>query len=559
MKKKLPIGLSDFKRIIEDDYYYADKSLFIKEMIDSSSIVTLLPRPRRFGKTLNLSMLRYFFEKSPVANRALFEKLKIWRAGEEYTNKQGVYPVIYLTFKDVKNDRWELCFNKIKAAIGEEYERHNYLLDSSVLTPAEQEFFTKIVFKKAGPDEYELSLKNLSAYLERYHDCKVIILIDEYDAPIQNEFINGYYQEIINFMRNLLSGALKDNSNLEKGVLTGILRIAKESIFSGLNNLEVCSLLKTPYSDHFGLLETEVEEMLKYYEIESKSQEIKNWYNGYIFGENTIYNPWSIINYVKNWRDGFLPYWVNTSSNDLVKQIITRSGREVKEDLEILLKGENIRKAVDDNTVFGEIENDAETVWSFLLFSGYLKTVAMELIEGVSYYEMAIPNKEVKCLYNQIILGWFKQSIYNDRLQMMLKGLVTGDLETFELIFYEFVLKTFSYFDTGFEEPERVYHAFVLGLLVSLNDTYEVKSNRESGFGRYDVMLIPKEAQGKGIVFEFKKVNRAKKETLDEAADAALYQIKQKKYEQELRDRGVKDLIKIGIAFEGKEILMKWQ
>lgn len=360
-------------------------------------------------------------------------------------------------------------------------------------------------------------------------------------------------------MRNLLSGALKDNSNLEKGVLTGILRIAKESIFSGLNNLEVCSLLSHKYSDHFGLLETEVEELLRYYEIEFETGEVKKWYNGYIFGGNIIYNPWSIINYTDKWREGLLPYWVNTSSNDIVKQIITRSGREVKEDLEKLIQGESIKKIVEDNLVFGEIEKSADTVWSFLLFSGYLKAISQEQKNKRLYCDLKIPNLEVEYLYEEIIIGWFKQSIYNDRLQMMLKGLVNGDLETFESIFREFIVKTFSYFDTSFEEPEKVYHAFVLGLLVGLNDTHEVKSNRESGYGRYDVMLIPKESPGKGIIFEFKKVNRAKKETLEEATDAALNQIEQKKYEQELRERGVKDLIKIGIAFEGKEILMKWR
>jgi hypothetical protein len=557
MKKKLPIGLSDFKRLIKDDFYYVDKSLFIKEIIDSSSIVTLLPRPRRFGKTLNLSMLRYFFEKTAENTGCLFWDLAIWRQGEKYTDLQGRYPVIYLTFKDVTGDKWPYCYGILKEIISKEYERHNYVLNAELLTKKEAVKYKKIVDLKAKEFDYGLSLKELSEYLERYYQKKVIILIDEYDAPIQSGFVHGYYPEIIGFMRNLLSGAFKDNSSLEKGVLTGILRIAKESIFSGLNNLEVHSLLSHKYSTHFGLLENEVEEMLKYYEIGLEIDKVKHWYNGYVFGEKIIYNPWSIINYADNRQEGLLPYWVNTSSNDLVQQIITRSGREVKEDLERLIRGDSITKIVDDNIVFGKIEKNADTVWSFLLFSGYLKATAKELKNKRLYCELKIPNLEVEYLYEEIILSWFKESIDTDKLNVMLKGLVSGDLETFEDIFREYLLKTFSYFDTGFDEPEKVYHAFVLGLLVSLDDTYEVKSNRESGYGRYDVMLIPKDTTQKGIIIEFKKVNRVKKETLEEAANAALAQIDRKEYEQELRERGVHDLIKLGIAFEGKEVLLK--
>jgi hypothetical protein len=557
MKRKLPIGISDFKRVIDDNYYYVDKSLFIKEIIDSDGLVILLPRPRRFGKTLNLSMLRYFFEKTGEDTGSLFEKLAIWRQGEEYTEKQGRYPVIYLTFKDVKSEKWDKCFEQLKRTLSEEYRRHKYLLGNELLDPQEEKEYQEIINLSASEPAYENSLKKLSGYLEKFNHTKTIILIDEYDAPIQGGFINGYYQEIINFMRNLLSGAFKDNPSLEKGVLTGILRVAKESIFSGLNNLGVFSLLKREYSNHFGLLENEVEAMLKDYEIEFEAEAVKNWYNGYVFGENVIYNPWSIINFVNSWRDGLLPYWVHTSSNDLVKQIITRSSQDVKEDLEKLIKGESIKKVVDDNIVFGEIENSAETIWNFLLFSGYLKATAKELMNKRLYCELMIPNLEVEYLYEEIILSWFKQSIHYDKLNMMLQGLINGDIETFGYIFREFVAKTFSYFDTSHEEPERVYHAFVLGLLVSLHDTYEVKSNRESGYGRYDVMLIPQDNTKKGILFEFKKVNRIKKETLEEAVEAAFKQIEQKNYEQDLRDHGVNDLIKVGIAFDGKEILLK--
>jgi hypothetical protein len=557
VKKKLPIGLSDFKRIIEENYYYVDKSLFIREIIDDPSLVLLILRPRRFGKTLNLSMLRYFFEKTAADTGYLFRDLAIGRQGVEYTGKQGQYPVIYLTFKDVKSDSWEKCLEQMKRVIGEEYRRHNYLLESTVLDRQEENEYREIINLTVGEVALENSLLKLSVYLERYHRRKTMILIDEYDISIQSGYINGYYPKIINLIRNIFSGAFKDNISLEKGVLTGILRVAKESLFSGLNNLEVCTVLNPEFSGYFGLLEEEVAEILAYYEIASQTEAVKSWYNGYVFGEKTIYNPWSIINYAKNWENGFLPYWVNTSGNDLVKRIITRSGQEVKEDLEQLLRDEGIVKPIDDNVVFGEIENNPNTIWSFLLCSGYLKYTAKDLADGKWYCRLQIPNQEVKYLYREIISGWFQQSIYHDKLQKMLKALTSADIETFEAIFREFVAKSFSFFDTSREEPEKVYHAFVLGLLVSLRDDYEVKSNRESGYGRYDVMLIPKDLSRRGVIFEFKKVNPVRRESLEEAVAAALKQIDEKKYEQELRERGVKEILKLGIAFQGKEVLIK--
>lgn len=556
MKKKLPIGISDFREIIEENYYYVDKSLFIKELIDGGSKTVLFPRPRRFGKTLNLSMLRYFYEKAEYDTSGLFQQLAIWQQGDSYTRQQGQFPVIFLSFKDVKSGNWDKCREQLISVIRDEFLRHHNLLENGQLRPVEQKEYLAVLDLTASETVFEHSLRKLSLYLERHYGRKTVILIDEYDTPIQQGYMQGYYNEVIPFMRNLLSGALKDNTSLEKGVLTGILRIAKKSIFSGLNNLQVSSLLHPRFSQYFGLLEHEVEEMLQYYGADNKAEAVKSWYNGYVFGDSTVYNPWSIINYADNWQIGLQPYWVNTSSNDLVKQIIARSNPKVKEELETLLRGESIRKEINDNVVFGEIENNSESLWSFLLMSGYLKVQSKTLVEGITICDLVIPNKEVEGLYRQIVGEWFRQGAYGHQYEQMLQGLLDGDMDTFEPLFQEIVMNTFSYFDLSGKRPENVYHSFVLGLLVSIGDQYEVKSNRESGYGRYDVMLIPKDQAKKGIIIEFKKVNETKKETLQEAVHQAMQQIERKKYEQELRLRGITNILKIAMAFQGKEVLM---
>ncbi|SDC17196.1 PD-(D/E)XK nuclease superfamily protein [Paenibacillus sp. UNCCL117] len=560
MKRKLPIGLSDFREVIEDGYYYIDKSLFIRELIDIGSKSILLPRPRRFGKTLNLSMLRYFYERTTEDTSKLFQHLSIWREGEAYTAKQGRHPVIFLTFKDVKWETWQACANEMNRVIGEEYRRHRAILQTDMLDSDERERYLAIIEQRADMSSYSNSLKQLSLWLNRFYGEKTVILIDEYDTPIQQGFLHGYYDEVITFMRNLLSGALKDNVSLEKGVLTGILRVAKESIFSGLNNLEVCTLIQKPFSTRFGLMEGEVEQLLADCDVETEADEVKSWYNGYRFGGTTIYNPWSIINFCSKWREGLQPYWINTSSNDLVRQLITESNGELKEELEQMLGGVPIRKPIDDNMVFRDIHLRSHSVWSFLLFSGYLKVERQDLIEGIHYGELMIPNKEVEVLYKQIISGWFETGLTERSHQQMLNALVGGDMMTFESIFRDFVTHAFSLFDTGGGEPEKVYHAFVLGLLVSLRDSYEVKSNRESGYGRYVVMLIPRSPRRQdrvqnGVIIEFKKARGG--ETLEQAVAAALKQIEDKDYASELRERGVQHVIKLGIAFEGKRLFMK--
>ncbi|QXM05193.1 AAA family ATPase [Crassaminicella indica] len=553
--KKVPIGISDFKELITENYYYVDKSLFIKGIIDDGAKVILLPRPRRFGKTLNMSMLRYFFEKSDEDNKYLFENLKVNKY-KDIMGMQGKYPVIYLTFKDVKDTKFKKSYEKVKDIISDEYDKFRYLLESEYLSDVEKIYFKKVLYKEASQGEYEMSLKNLSKYLYKHYKQKIIILIDEYDVLIQSGYLNNYYSESIEFMRNFLSGALKDNIYLEKGVVTGILRVAKESIFSGLNNLKVCTMLNEDYSSNFGFLEYEVKKILKYYNIEYEIDEVRNWYNGYIFGENVIYNPWSILSYVDNYKEGFKAHWVNTSSNDLVKEILTSSGEAVKKELEDLMMGKDIIKIINEDISMKDIDKSAESVWSFLLFSGYLKVVRKKRKEGRLYCNLKIPNKEVLYLYEEIIMMWFKENINNEKFNLMLKSLINKDIETFEDILAEFVLSSISYFDVSGDDSEKVYHAFVLGMLIALSNEYEVKSNKESGYGRYDVALIPKDKNKLGIIMEFKKVNKRRKETLEIACNNALKQIKEKNYKQELLDRGVRDIIELGIAFEGKEVLV---
>lgn len=555
MKQKLPIGISDFAKVIQEDYYYIDKSLLIKELIDSGSAALLITRPRRFGKTLNASMLRCFFERTDADTSRLFHGLEIWRQGETYTRRQGRYPVVFLTFKDVLSGDWSKCYEQLAHVIRDELLRHESSLRAGVLKRSEEDELDALIGLTASEVSFENSLKLLSRWLYRSHGEKTVILIDEYDTPIQQGYLNGYYDQVIGFMRNLLSGALKDNESLEKGVLTGILRIAKESVFSGLNNLEVCTLIRKPYSTRFGLTEEEVADLLRDYEVGTPFEEVKDWYNGYRFGLNTIYNPWSILNYCANWREGLQPYWVNTSGNEWVRQLLTESDGESKRDLEQLLRGGTIRRPIDDHVVFRDIPHSPSALWSFMLLSGYLKIVSGSWDDGLLYGELQIPNREVAYLYRAIVQGWFERSIRNERQRMMLEALTDGDIETFEAIFADFVLKTFSVFDTNGDEPEKVYHAFVLGMLVGLQDRYEVRSNRESGYGRYDVMLIPKKSGKKGVIIEFKKALRG--ETPEQAASAALRQIEEKRYDTEQRERGISDIVKLGIALSGKQVWMK--
>ena len=556
-KKKLPIGISDFKKLISNNQYYIDKSLFIKEIIEASAEVLLLPRPRRFGKTLNLSMLRYFFDNTEKSNSHLFEKLKIWKAGKKYQEMQGAYPVIYLTLKTANANIWDECLYKLKSIISDEFLRHSYLLNEYHLHELEKNYFVKIQNGTGNTVDFEESLEKLSKFLERYYQKKVIILIDEYDAPIHGGFFQGYYDKTINFMKGFLGNAFKDNTSLEKGIITGILRISKESIFSGLNNLDVYTILSKKYSDKFGLTPDEIKLLLSDYELKDEYEKLNQWYNGYCFGDTTIFNPWSIINYVNNIDDGLKPYWINTSSNDLIKKLIIEGKTDLKSDFELLLEQKEITKTINENIVFTDLEKNSNAVWSFLVFTGYLKAYDQKLLSNREHYKLSIPNIEIFTIFEDIIYNWLNENIGSDKLEQMLKAFTQGDVTTFELILQDFMINMFSYHDISADEPEKVYQAFVLGLLVNLEENYQIKSNRESGYGRYDVMVIPKDTTQKGIIIEFKKIIKLHNETTETALTKALQQIKEKKYAQELIALGIKDIIEMGIVFDGKRVWVR--
>ncbi len=553
-KRKLPLGVSDFRKMIEKNRYYADKTLFIKEVLDSSEEILLIPRPRRFGKTLNLSMLRYFFEKRENSLRGLFENLEIWKTGAETMAHQGKYPVVFLTFKDIKGRDWRNSFEKIKHLMKEEYKRHRSLLHGPTLSEDEREAYNRVIDLKADQPSLENSLKYLITFLRRRHDERVIVLIDEYDTPVHSGYLENYYEDVISFMRGFLGGGLKDHPDVEKGVVTGILRVARESIFSDLNNLTVSSILDHEFADRFGLTRDEVSRMLADYGLTRYANDVDRWYDGYNFSNGVVYNPWSILNFVNKPGSGFRPYWVNTSSNELIKELLIESAVDVKPDLEALLSGGEIRQPINDNIVFPELKTSDETIWNFLLFTGYLKAENPGLSGVKTYYDLKIPNLEVKSIYDEIIMKWIRSGFTSRKLEEMLSALTNGEVEVFERYFQEYVVTMMSYHDTGGAEPEKVYQAFTLGLLVNLEKDFIVKSNRESGYGRYDIMIIPRDREKPGLVMEFKKIDGFYEETVDIALDKALKQITERDYSGELRSHGVHRIIEMGVVFDGKRV-----
>ena len=548
------IGTSDFKKMRVNDYFYVDKTLFIKDILDNKSEITLITRPRRFGKTLNMSTLRYYFDCTQKDSKDLFKGLKIMEQDEKYTSKLGYYPVIYITLKDVQDTSYENMLLAMKSAMIDMYQEHRYLLDSDKIYPEQKQLITDILFARESEIILRNSVRELSKYLNRYYNKPVILLIDEYDVPLQNAYVEGYYEKAVKFFKTFYGTTFKDNPYLEKTVLTGVSRVAKESIFSGANNFKVFTVLDNEFSDDFGITEKEMDKVIKDFDIQDKKDDIRKWYDGYTIGNaEGIYNPWSIINYLTDRK--LVPYWVNTSSNDLIKMTLKNSVT-VKEKIERLLKDEEIEVRINLETIIVGIENDENNIWGLMLQTGYLKVI--ETVDlAMHIYKVKIPNHEIKFLFQQIINDWFKDKVIGNDLRSILKDLVTLNLKEFEKKFNVLVREMFSYMDVGENTAENFYHAFVLGMLVGLKDTYYVNSNRESGYGRYDIMLEPKDKNGNSFIMEFKVLDDMEEKTIDETLENAKKQIEEKGYETNLRERGFENITKIVYAFKGKEVKME--
>jgi hypothetical protein len=547
---RLPVGVSVFSEAVSN-YYYIDKTLLIKDYLDDGSKVTLFTRPRRFGKTLNMDMLRTFFEKADEDTSVYFRNKKIWKCGEKYRTHQGRYPVVFLTFKDAKLNTWDATLEHLRFLLAKEYQRHGELAVSPHCSDMDRAYYQKIVTGTATPGEMMTALDRLSQMLHAHHGVKAVIIIDEYDTPIQQGHLMGFYDEVVGFMRNLFSGGFKDNPNLAFGFLTGILRVAKESIFSGLNNLKINSILDEQYSAYFGFTRDEVREMVAYYGVPEKYQEICDWYDGYRFGSSEIFNPWSVINY---FNSHCLPraFWLSTSSNDIIGEVLADADAELYERLTALLKGESILTYVDTGVIYPQIKSNPSSVYSFLLVAGYLKAVKAELSFNGDYMcEVALPNKEIAFVYKKEIM---------DRLQVMLpqstaisiqEALYVGNVPALQAGLEKLLLQSASYYDTV---GELFYHGLMLGLTAIMDDRYLVTSNRESGEGRYDLQLEPRDRALPGILIELKAGKNCGETELKALAEDALRQIDEKKYDTFLRARGVTNVLKYGVAFCGKSV-----
>ena len=553
--KSLPIGISDYVRA-QEEYYYVDKTLLIKEFLDKKPLVSLFTRPRRFGKTLNMDMLRVFFEISDKNTSKYFADKNIWQCGEEYRSHQGKYPVIFLTFKDVKFDTWDVTIDKIRGLLQEEYGRHQELLNSDKLSQYEKEYFTKIISATANEVELTSSLERLSKMLASHYDKAPVIIIDEYDTPIQEGYSKDFYDEIIGFMRNFFSGAFKDNKNLSYGFLTGILRIAQESIFSGLNNLTVNSLMDEEYDSFFGFTESEVKAMLSYYGVSDKEEELKDWYDGYLFGSEEIYNPWSVINYISK---GCIPqaYWVNTGKNEILDDVLRVATDDITERLYDLLQGERVVARIDQNVVYRSLAEDPANIYSLLLVAGYLKTPKKELQADGSYLcEVSIPNREIATVYKSEILSHFLQTgaITRTTANKIAESLYANDYKKLQSAIGEYMDKSIGFFDGG---AEGFYHGLMLGLIALMDNQYKIKSNRESGDGRFDVSLIPREKRYPGIILELKWKEKLSDVELEKWSNEALKQIGELRCDSEMKEDGITEILKFGIAFSGKKVCVR--
>lgn len=548
-KKPLPIGVSDFKSATTN-YYYVDKTLLIRDFLNAIPMVSLFTRPRRFGKTLNMDMLRVFFEKTPEDTSIYFKDKYIWQCGDYYTKHQGQYPVIFLSFKDVKCSSWQETFQKISKLISLEFMRHNELESSSVLSSYEKEQYHRFASENINEVDCQMGLQLLSLLLHKHYDKECVIIIDEYDTPIQQDHLCDFYNEIVDFMRNFFSGGLKDNPHLAFGFLTGILRVAKESIFSGMNNLKTNSILDNNYSSYFGFTNEEVRDMLVYYDYEDKYQEICEWYDGYRFGNSEIFNPWSVINYIS---DQCFPkaFWQSTGSNDIIGEIIGTATPEINENLYKLFCGNAVTTYVDTSVIYPEVQSNPNSIYSFLLVAGYLKVAEIYPQNDGNYMcDVAIPNKEILYVYEKEVLNRTNQNNVSISIH---QAIFSKDTSKLQSLLEDFMLKSISTMDGA---SEAFYHGMMLGLCAVLGSQFKVRSNRESGLGRFDIELLPMVKGIPGFIFEFKHTKDINVD-LDSLANSALKQIEDMKYDTELNDFGVEDIVKIGIAFRQKSAVVK--
>lgn len=560
MEKPLPIGYDNFEQVISEGFYYVDKTLLIKDLLDDNGNVNLFTRPRRFGKTLALSMLRYYFEKAydydgnPVDNSKLFAGMKIMEMGKKYTDEMGKYPVINLSLKSAKQPTYELAYASLVDEIAGEYRRHSFILREDCLSENDKEKYCRIMEQKGSPIENAKALEFLSICLYRAYNQKTIILIDEYDVPLENAYVRGFYQEMIDFIRSLFESALKTNEFLKFAVVTGCLRISKESIFTGLNNLNIISILDLHFSEHFGFTQTEVNEILGYYHLEKREAELKEWYDGYLFGNTEVYNPWSVINYVKAAyvnADAFpKPYWSNTSSNSIVRELIEQADQAMRQEIEDLIEGKTIEKPIHEDITYADIHKTQENLWNFLFFTGYLKKVSERFEGDTIYLTLAIPNAEVRYIYRHTILEWFDGKIGQTNLSALYRAVQDGDSETFSDLVSEQLVETISFFDYA----ESYYHGFLIGLLKGCPG-YITLSNRESGNGRPDIIMRTPSVRGMAIIMEIKIVKDFEK--MEEGCEVALKQIEEQNYEAALYKDGYRKFLKYGICFYRKECMVK--
>ena len=559
MKPHLPTGQSDFRRIRSDGDYYVDKTLLIKDVIDSNAVV-LATRPRRFGKTLSLTTLRYFYGNDEDHTR-WFHGLKIMDAGEKYLQKMGKHPVIFMSFKDIKDEVWKDAYDGLWKNIWgctEDFD-HIYPDIRKQMKADEQEILDRFHKGKILRTDYEKLLKALCHALYLHHGTEVVVLIDEYDTPLNTAWLEGYYDKCIAFMRDFLSG-LKDNPWLEKAVLTGVVRVSKESLFSGLNSLTVWSVTDSGAADKYGFTEDEVEALLRSQELNgSEMDNVKKWYNGYTYGDFEIYNPWSILQYAGSPRDGFRPHWVNTSDNVLLRKLFFEGGGHIRNEIDALIQGQWLTKVISNHLVYRELETAQDAVWNMLLATGYLKcrNITFDPVESHYVGELSIPNLEVKHIYAKSIRDWSVQMVREDRFTEMVNYLAKGNMYGFEVTLHNFLTQVASYYDTAEPQTENFYHALFLGMLGHFSGRFIIKSNREAGLGRYDIALLPRQPGDSGVVIEIKSPNTVKKETLRKALNAAKKQLKENVYAEDLRSYGAGEVIQVALAVEGKQFLVK--